>query len=55
MSPENQGVFQFLREVALRLLCHSSTASVLGTFDRHSSAFSSLQSIELCMFLEALE
>jgi hypothetical protein len=40
MSPENQGVFQLLKEVTLRMLCHSSTASVLGSFARHSSAFS---------------
>jgi hypothetical protein len=42
MSPENQGVFWLLKEVALRMLCYSFTASVFGSFARHSLAFSPL-------------
>jgi hypothetical protein len=44
MSPENQGVFQLLKEVTLRQLCHSSTASILDNFARHSWAFSDFSS-----------
>jgi len=35
MSLENCGVFQFLKEVAFRHLCHSSTASVCDSFAHH--------------------
>lgn len=42
MSPENQGVFQFLEEVTLDLLCYSSIASVCGSFAHHWAAFSGL-------------
>ena len=70
MSPGNLGVFQLLEEVTFRRIlvfynsqksghfgmpCHCSTASVSGSFARHSSAFSGLQSIELSMILETLE
>jgi len=37
MSPENQGVFQLLNEVTFFMFYHSSTASVWGSFARHSS------------------
>jgi len=40
MSPGNQGVFQLLKEVTFRLLCHSSTAFICGNIARHSLAFS---------------
>jgi len=30
MSPGNQGVFQLLKEVNLRVSCHSSAVSVLS-------------------------
>ena len=32
MSPENQGVFQLLKEVAFRLLCRSTIASAYDYF-----------------------
>ncbi len=35
MSPENQGVFQLMKEVILRLLCYSSTAFICGSFTSH--------------------
>jgi hypothetical protein len=42
MSTENCGVIQLLKKVTLRLLCHSSAASVYGSFARYSLAFSGL-------------
>jgi hypothetical protein len=38
MSPENQGVFQLLKEVTF----HCPAASDCGSFARHSLAFSGL-------------
>ena len=35
MSPENQGVFQLLKEIISGLLCHSSTASIWSSFAHH--------------------
>jgi hypothetical protein len=42
MSPGLGGVFQPLKEVILRELYHSSTASVYGSFARDCSAFTGL-------------
>ena len=42
VSPQNQGVFPLLEDVTLCLLCHSSTASICGSFARQSSALSGL-------------
>jgi hypothetical protein len=42
MSLENQSVFLLPEEVNFRLLYHSSTSSVSGSFACHSSAFSGL-------------
>jgi len=39
VSLENQGVFQLLKEVTLRLSCHSSSASICGSFAHHWSVF----------------
>jgi len=55
MSLENSGVFQFLKEVTLRLLCHSSTASVCGSFTRHSSFFSGFPQAKAEQTLEAAQ
>ena len=42
MSPGLGAVFQLVEKVSLRVLCHSSAASVCGSFARQSSAFSGL-------------